>query len=416
MQRKWLVLIAVSVVFFFISAATFMSLGVLLGPMAQDLHWSQTEAGAGYTALGLSCCLSSLLPMALAGRIGMRWTMMLGGLLLAAGFLFAAAARDLGVFLSAAILMGVGFTLTANIPGVYLLARWFPARSGRVIGAYLMCGAFGGVAGPPIAHAVAASEGWRAWWGLLTVIAAGLSLLCVLLIRDTEAEAVSDDGSPAGADPTGSEWRYRDAVLTPQFAILALGMVITEACVTVVHSAAVIHFGKMGLTPAFATLMLSLQALMATSAKGASGAMSERINPRLMLAGGLGLEAVGMILLASVHSPALAIGFALAFGIGWGTAYLTITVLLINYFGPRTGSAVLSLVWLLTAFASLYPTLAGFVADRFGSFSLAFDGGGALLAPIALAVLVMRRPLERAPSEPRLIAGQARVADGTIGG
>jgi MFS family permease len=396
MQRKWLVLIAVSVVFFFISAATFMSLGVLLGPMAQDLHWSQTEAGAGYTALGLSCCLSSLLPMALAGRIGMRWTMMLGGLLLAAGFLFAAAARDLGVFLSAAILMGVGFTLTANIPGVYLLARWFPARSGRVIGAYLMCGAFGGVAGPPIAHAVAASEGWRAWWGLLTVIAAGLS--------------------PAGADPTGSEWRYRDAVLTPQFAILALGMVITEACVTVVHSAAVIHFGKMGLTPAFATLMLSLQALMATSAKGASGAMSERINPRLMLAGGLGLEAVGMILLASVHSPALAIGFALAFGIGWGTAYLTITVLLINYFGPRTGSAVLSLVWLLTAFASLYPTLAGFVADRFGSFSLAFDGGGALLAPIALAVLVMRRPLERAPSEPRLIAGQARVADGTIGG
>jgi hypothetical protein len=253
-----------------------------------------------------------------------------------------------------------------------------------------MCGAFGGVAGPPIAQAVLASQGWRAWWMILAAAALGVGALLALLIRDTDAEVAAADQPAAGA--AGTEWRYRDAVMTPQFVILALGMVITEACVTVVHSSAVIHFSKMGLTPAFAALMLSLQAMMATGAKGASGAVEAWISPRLLLAGGLCLEAAGMILLASVHSPALAYAFALAFGAGWGTAYLTITVLLINYFGARTGSAVLSLVWLLTAFASLYPTVAGYVADRFGSFSPAFVGGAAMLAPIALAVLIMRQP------------------------
>ena len=200
MERKWLVLITVSVVFFFISGATFMSLGVLLAPMARDLHWTQTEAGAGYTALGLSCCLSSLLPMVLASRVGMRWTMMLGALMLAAGFLLGGLAQSLALFVSAAVLMGVGFTLTANIPGVYLLARWFPAKSGRVIGAYLMCGAFGGVAGPPIAQAVMASEGWRAWWMLLAAAAVALGLLCALLIRDADADVPAADKSPADAD------------------------------------------------------------------------------------------------------------------------------------------------------------------------------------------------------------------------
>ena len=395
MQRRWLVLIAVSLMFFFISSTTFMSLGVLLFAMSRDLHWTQTQAGGGFTVLGLACCLSSLVPMALVSRIGSRWTMLLGGLMLAAGFFLAFLTHGLMLFLLAMALLGVGFSLSANIPGVYLLARWFPARSGRVIGVYLMFGAFGGVAGPPLAQAVMASAGWRVWWLTLALAAAAMGLMCLLLIRDGDAAPADagDAGGPA-ADPL--DWRYREAVLTPQFVILAAGMVITEACVTVVHSAAVIHFSRLGISPAFAAAMLGLQAFMATAAKGLSGALGERVSLRLLLAAGLVVQALGVMLLARANSPILAYAFAFAFGAGWGTAYLTITVLLITYFGARTGSAVLSLVWLLTAFASLGPAGAGMIADRFGSYGPAFDIGGVLLLPIAAATLLMRPPQRKA--------------------
>ncbi|MDR3507095.1 MAG: MFS transporter [Caulobacteraceae bacterium] len=397
MHRKWFVLIAVSLMFFFIFGTTFSSMGVALYPMIRDLHWSQTQAGGSFSVLGLACCLSSLVPMALVNVIGARGTMFLGGLLFATGFLVASFTEGLVQFLVAAGLLGVGFSLSANILGVYLLARWFPgAGSGRIIGIYLMSGAFGGVAGPPLAQAIIGAAGWRVYWLVLAVCAALLGLLRLLLIRDqapASPEAAEDAGGAAGGGP---DWKYRDAVFTPQFAILAFSMVLTEACVTILHSAGVIHFAKLGLPTAFGALMLSLQALMATLAKGGAGLIGGWIDQRLVLAGGLCLQGVGFALLAFAHSQPLAYAFAVCFGVGWGAAYLSITVLLLDYFGPRTGSAVLSLVWLMTALSSLGPAGAGLVADQFGTFAPAFEVSGALFIPMALAVMVMRRPRKRA--------------------
>ena len=416
MHRKWLILIAVSIMFFFISAATFMSLGVVLFEMIKALHWTQTEAGVSFSILGLSCCLTSPVPMALASRIGARWTMAAGGFTLAAGFALAALTHALWQFYLGAAFMGLGFTLSANIPGVYLVAKWFPQKSGRIIGAYLMCGAFGGVAGPPAAQALIAAEGWRVYWAVLAAIAVGLGLLCGLLIRD-KAPGSADEAVDAGIDQGAAPaWSYRAAVLTPQFAILAAGMVVTEACVTIVHSAAVIHFSKLGIPSSFAALMLSLQALMATMAKGGSGLLGDWLNARRLLVGGLVLEGLGMMVLGSAGSHGMAYIFAVLFGIGWGTAYLTITVLLIEYFGPATGSAVLSLVWLLTAAASLGPAAAGIVADRFGTFTPVLDVSGALLLPLALAALLMRKPTSKGMSkqEHDSILAQAVAIETTV--
>ena len=415
MHRKWLILIAVSIMFFFISAATFMSLGVVLFEMIKALRWTQTEAGVSFSILGLACCLSSPVPMALVSRIGSHWTMAAGGFTLAAGFALAALTHVVWQFYLGTALMGVGFSLSANIPGVYLVAEWFPQKSGRIIGAYLMCGAFGGVAGPPAAQALIAAQGWRVYWAVLAVIASGLGLLCSVLIRDKAAATAGGDAGAITPDAAPA-WSYRAAMLTPQFAILAASMVVTEACVTIVHSAAVIHFSKLGIPSSFAALMLSLQALMATMAKGGSGALGDWLNPRRLLVGGLVLEGLGMIVLGSAGSHGLAYTFAILFGIGWGTAYLTITVLLIDYFGPATGSAVLSLVWLLTAFASLGPAAAGLVADRFGTFTPVLDASGALLLPLALAALLMRRPTLRAMSAPERAssAAEALALENTI--
>lgn len=404
MERRWLVLAAVSLMFFFITAATFQSLGVVLFTMARELRWTQTEAGASFSVLGMSCCLSSLVPMALVDRIGARWTMLIGGWMLAAGFLLAFAAHGLPLFLLATGLMGVGFSLSANIPGIYLLAHWFPVRSGRVIGAYLMCGAFGGVAGPPLVQLVIAQGGWRLLWLALAALAAGMGLVCLALVRDRAAPAAAEQSPRIPAAPA---WTRRQAVATPQFVILALGMVVTEACVTVVHSAGVQHLSRLGLPPLFAAWMLSLQALAATAGKGLSGALGDWIEPRLLLAGGLALESLGLVLLGLAHSQPLAYAFAVVFGLGWGAAYLSITVILIRYFGPRTGSDVLSLVWLATVFASLGPAGAGATADRLGTFTPAFLVGAGLLTPIALAVLLMRAPTRKAAPAGQAQAGYA---------
>lgn len=395
MERRWLVLVAVSLMFFFISSATFMSLGLVLPSMMAELKWSQTEAGATFSVLGLACCLASLLPMILVRRVGTRGTMFLGALLLAAGFLLGFVTQGLMLFLVGTALMGVGFALCANIPGVYLLARWFPEKSARIIGIYFMCGAAGGVVGPPLAADLVASMDWRSWWMILALTASIMSVVCLTLVRDRPL-AEDAAGEPIQeSGPDAENWPYKEAMRTPQFALLAAAMVITQACVTVMHSAAAIHFKMLGHPAAFAAGMLGFQALMAAIAKGLSGAVGERVNPRLVLVGGLALEAVGFVVLSIAATPLLVGVFAVTFGVGWGAAYLAITVLMIKYFGPRTGSDGMSLVWLLTVIAALAPAGAGMVADELGSFGPAFVAGALMLLPIAVGLLIVREPVRK---------------------
>lgn len=395
MQRKWLVLIAVSLMFFFVTGATFTSMGVVLYSMIGDLHWSQTAAGTAFSILGMACCLSSPLPSLMMIRIGTRWTLCIGGVLLSSGFLCASLTQGLALFYVGTALMGVGFSLGANIPGVYLLASWFP-RSSSIIGLYLMFGAFGGVVAPPVVRWIASSgaEGWRTHWLVMAIVAAGVGLVCLVVVRDHAADG--GDGN-AGVQPivmTAQDWNYKAAIFKPQFLIVATAMVVTQACVTTLNGAGVLHLTKLGNSANFATYMLSLQALMATLAKGASGALSDLMPPKLLLGVGLLIQCAGMLLLAHSTDSALGYAFAMTFGIGWGTAYLAVTVILIKYFGPNTGSALLSTVWLSTIFAAAAPAVAGIVADRTGSYAAVFTMGGLLFLPIAVAVFSMRTPIK----------------------
>jgi len=391
-----LVFAAVSLMFFFVTGSTFMSLGVVLYAMIATLHWTQTAAGSSFAVLGLACCLSSPLPAVLMRRIGTRWTMLLGGALLSAGFVCAYLTQGIALFYCGAALMGVGFSLGANIPGVYLLASWFGERPARIIGLYLMLGALGGVAGPPVASwIVSHGGGWRMHWLVMAVLAALSGLVCLLCIKDRSSETPLADPAAPSAAASARDWVYREAALTPQFMIIAAAMVLTEACVTTVQSAGVSHLAALGNSAAFAALMLSLQSMMATLAKGATGVLADIIAPKALLVGGLIVQCLGMLLLAHAGTHAFSYAFAVAFGVGWGAAYLAVTVLLIEYFGPNTGSAALSTVWLLTGVAAFGPPAAGLVDDRLGSFAPAFSIGGLMLLPIALGVLLLRAPERR---------------------
>lgn len=59
---QWSILILLGAIYFLATATTFTSLGVVLPGMIDELKWSWTEAGFGFTLLGLTCGLSSFLP------------------------------------------------------------------------------------------------------------------------------------------------------------------------------------------------------------------------------------------------------------------------------------------------------------------------------------------------------------------
>lgn len=399
MPRNLLIMISASLGFFFVTATTFTSLGYVLYTMVAELGWSQAAAGASFSLLGLACGLASPLSPMLMKAVGTRLTMAAGGLVLATGFALAALVHPIGVFFLATSLMGIGFSLVAPSPAVFLIATWYPRTSARMIGFYFMAGALGGVAGPLIVNQIVGWSGsWRVHWMVMAIAALCLSVLFLVTIRDAVSVESVDQVKHAGAaEPVvataASPWTVSSAMRTSSFMVIAFAMIVVQTAVTTMHSVLVTHVASFGQGGGAGALAMSLLAFTGTIAKGTTGALSERVSPKMLLVTGLGLQSVAMMLLALAPTPLAAGIAAMLFGVGWGLSWLTAHILLLRYFGALLAADLVAMATMCTTFAVLGPLTAGWMADRTGSFTTFF----AILAILLTFTTVVTGAVLRKP-------------------
>ncbi|MBE7217113.1 MAG: MFS transporter [Caulobacteraceae bacterium] len=377
---------ALSLLFFAITGATFTSLGVVLPAMIAELHWSWGAAGLGFTILAVSCGLASLAPTVVVRTLGVRPTLGAGGVVLGAGLLLFARAEGVGGYFAGAALAGLGFALTAIIPGAYVLARSF-ARPAFPIGLYFTAGGLGGAAGPLLSR-LGLEHGWRGYWATLAAVVVALAALAALAV-DPRWERLGGDAHPAEAD---EGWSVRDALRTPQFWIVTAAYTAYLLCGVTVNSVSVQHLGERGLGAAMAAGFLAADNLLNALSRLAGGALVQRVGPRPLTAIALACLVAGMAALALAHGPAMAGLYVLGVGVGYGLSYLATAVLLLAYFGRRRNLELFSLMCLVSTLAAVGPWLAGVSHDRTGSFTPALWAFAAVGICALAAVLAMRPP------------------------
>jgi MFS family permease len=163
------------------------------------------------------------------------------------------------------------------------------------------------------------------------------------------------------------------------------------------HSSLVAHVASLGHGPTPGALAMSLLALMGTLTKGVTGALSEKINPKLLLVWGLALQGAAMVLLSVSVVPGWAYVAALLFGVGWGLSWLSAHVLLLRYFGGAIAGDMVAMATMATTFAVVGPLVAGWSADKTGSFVPVFLIFAGLLAlTVVVTALFLRPPESRA--------------------
>ena len=118
---QWTILTLLGLVYFLTTATTFTSLGVVLPGMLRELNWSWTDAGFGFTLLGLTCGLSSFLPSLLIRKTNVRLRL----LLFLAGFYSLYTTQSIQRYFIGTAFLGIGFTFMATVPGTYVISRLF---------------------------------------------------------------------------------------------------------------------------------------------------------------------------------------------------------------------------------------------------------------------------------------------------
>ncbi|WP_425409120.1 MFS transporter [Hyphococcus sp.] len=390
-----------SLIFFHITATTFASLGVVLPAMIDELEWSWTEAGFGFTALALFTGVFSPIAAQSLKRLGLRGNYALGGAVMASGFAMLSVTKGLALYLAAASLLGAGFALLANVPSVYVAAQTVTDRArNTMIGVYLAGGGLGGVAGPLIANALL-SQGadWRLYWQLSLASILVLTLI-FLAFADPQfmraGNAETHEPAPEGAQTPVRDWTVTEALRAPAFYVIGGALMAAYFCGVSVSSWAVTHLSGLGLSMGFASAMLSLHAASNALARAAGGFAVKFIRARYLLLTGLAAEAIGMLALAVASDPATAIIFALFEGYAFGMILFATTVLQIEYFGLKNSPAILGAMNLFATVAMLGPVLTGVTGDVFGSFSPIFIAYGAIAAALVIAGLFIHNPNERA--------------------
>lgn len=393
----WRALFALGALFFLVTAGTFSSLGVVLPDMVAALKWDWTGAGLGFTLLGLSTGLASYAPTLVTRRAGVRLTLLLGGAISAAGFGCLHLAQGLPLYWIGATLAGLGFALCAIIPGTFVLARAFRARS-LAFGLYFTIGGLGGVAGPWLYLAVKGLTGdWRAYWLYLAVAAVVLGAVAAVIAgRAAEAPAANSAPPTTAETDVAAEpaWSVAAAVRTPQFWTIVAAYTAYLLCEVTVNTVSVQHLTERGAPFALASGLLSFQALVSVVARAAGGFAGETIDPRRLVIAGLACMAVGLAGLALARDLPLMLVYAVGVGLGYGLNYLATAVLLLRYFGRSRNLELFSLMCLVSTLASTGPFIGGLVHDRTGGFGPALWGFAAVAAVVLAAVLLMRPPQE----------------------
>ncbi|MDB5495050.1 MAG: transporter [Phenylobacterium sp.] len=396
-RQRWFTFSAVSLIFFVVSAGAFSSLGVVLPAMVSELHWNWTQAGFGYTLLGLACGLASLMPAVLIRRIGVRGTMAVGTVAMAAGFAAMAMTHSVWLYLLGTLLIGLSFALVSTVPGTHVLTDLFKNRS-TALGAYFTIGALGQVAGPLMYVGVhELTNGWRPYWLTFVVMALAAGLFAILTTPGKRDESHHAAAAPEIEGPGEvlqglKDWTVRRALATSQFYVIVGGYTTFLLINTTAHGFAVAHLTERGVDPKAAAAMLSLEALIGAGVSVLGGVVGEKVSAKTLMIASLLALTIGTAGLAQASGWALMMVYALGVGLGLGLSLLASTMLLFQYFGKRPNLELFSIMCLISTSAAIGPAFGGWGRDTTGSFTGMFWLCVAIPAAMLAATLFMRPP------------------------
>ncbi|MVO84733.1 MFS transporter [Streptomyces sp. p1417] len=396
-----------------VAAGTFTTLaGLLVGPLHAEHGWSRGAIGVGSAVHMVVYGATAPFAAALMDRFGMRYVTTCALGLVGAGAVLTATAMTAAwqFALYWGVLVGLGSGATSMAFAAVVTERWFVARRGLVTGLLTAASVVGQFVFLPVLSEIVGRYGWRS----ATLTLAGAALLTGplvwLVLRDHPADAgLRPYGAaapvPRPAPVTGAARRAVRVLLrsarTGPFWLLAGTFAICGASTNGVmwtHFTPAAHDHGMATTAA--SSLLALVGIFNVAGTVASGWLTDRRDPRRLLAAyfavrGVALLALPLLLTATVQPPLVA--FVVVFGL-LDVATVPPTIALCRaHFGA---DAAVVFGWVNSAHqvgAGAVAFLGGVARDAFGSYDVVWVGTAGLCGAAAMLSLASRAPRPTPP-------------------
>jgi sugar phosphate permease len=401
-----------------VAAAGFRSsTGALLEPLESEFGWSRATTSGAVTANLVIYGLTAPFAAALMERFGLRRVVCLALVLVALGSgLTTVMTAPWQLWLLWGVFVGVGAGAMALVLGAVVANRWFvESHRGLVTGVFSAAGAAGQLVFLPGIAALATGPGWR--WSALVVTGAALLLvpLVLLVVRDRPADLGL---RPLGAHPgepldepatrhTGTQVgparlavrTLRESTRSRTFWILVGTFWIcgwsTNGLIGTHFIPAAHDHGMPETTAAGLLALIGVFDLVGTIA---SGWLTDKVDPRLLLCGYYGFRGLSLLFVPALLGPEIHPNlfiFIIFYGLDWVATVPPTIALCRRHFGVARSGVVFG--WVFASHmvgAGVAASYAGWVRQSTGDYFTAWLTAGGLCLFAALACLAITRSPE----------------------
>ena len=410
------VVVAVVFLALLVSAGVRAAPTVLINPLETELGWSRAAISLAVSVGLLLYGFSGPVAGWLMDRFGPTRIALAGLVLIGGSTLAGAAVTELWQLnLFWGVLSGVGTGFVAPVLGASVANRWFAERRGLVLGVFGAAASAGQLVSVPALMWLVVAVGWREGTVLLAAAVFAILAPVLLFMRDdpsrlglrsygtpaNEGRSTAAEESPAPEPGTQAPSEAQGgavsrALRTPEFWLLSGSFFICGASsngIIGVHF--VPHSIDHGIPEVTAAGALAVMGAMNFVGTIASGWLTDRYDPRRLLAIYYFLRGLSLLMLPFVTDFAGLSIFAVFFGLDYIATVPPTVMLVADRFGRMNVGAVFGWVFLSHQVgAALASYLGGVARDSLGDYTAAFLAAGILAILAALmASRITREPL-----------------------
>ncbi|NIO10123.1 MAG: MFS transporter [Deltaproteobacteria bacterium] len=384
------------------------ALSVLIQPLEQEFGWSRasiaTAAALNLFLLGLSAPLCGWL----LDRFGPKRIMLGAHLLIMIGVSTTTIVQEAWqLILVWGLIVGLGVGSLGNVLAASVAHRWFIVRRGLTLGILNSATSTGYLVFFPILMALVVHSGWRSSLLVLAVISSGLMLMVALWMRD--------DPSDVGLEPYGAEPRSPleekssgTAATTNAPPVVPLSKAIKQSSfwflcgsfficggtsAGLIGTHLIPHAIDRGIPEVTAAATVGVMGGMNFVGTVLSGYLTDKINPRKILAFVYTLRGVALFILPYVTDLHGLFIFAVVYGLDWFATVPPTVMLTGEAFGKQSIGSIYGWVFFSHQVgAAISATVAGSIFNWYGGYDPAFFSGGVMALVAGAVGLLVPRP------------------------
>lgn len=415
----WWVVFGSGAIVFLTGGTFFYGFGAIFNPLIDKFGWSRAATSFAFSLRAEVGGIAAPIVGVLVDRIKPRRILIIGVILVGAGFLWLGHVRSLAEFYASVIVIAIGMSACGGTVGTVAISYWFDRKRSRALALMTAGAGTSGIMVPFVTWLIS-QFGLENALTILAFMAWGIAIPLALLVRGRPEEygLLPDGEDPTHSSPTEMAVRSRrtestllvghevlpasteldgltarQALSTHTFWVLALGVAVawTGSNAIIVHQIPFLE--EHGFSREAASWVVTATTLISVVGRLGLGWLGDYVDKRLVLAGCFAMQALGIFIFANISATWMVIPFLLLFAPGWGGSIPVRSALQAEYFGRRSLGTIMGLTFFITSLGTVVgPVFAGWMHDITDSYRTAMF----ILSLVTLAsipfVLLVRRP------------------------